>query len=163
MRPDWDSYFLAIAFLTRLRSNCIKRKVGCVIVKNNIVVGLGYNGTPKNTTNCFDQGCERCNTQHQSSESHKGIDIDKCVCLHAELNAILAAKENLEECTLYSTLEPCINCSKCIVQTGIKRVLFIEKYNHTHSNVAADLFKQAKVQKQQKNMSIDTILEWEKS
>jgi dCMP deaminase len=166
MRPDWDSYFLAIAFLTRLRSNCIKRKVGSIVVKNNVVVGLGYNGTPKNTTNCFENGCERCNSQHsqklsQPSNSFQGVDIDKCICLHAELNAILASNSNIEGSTLYSTLEPCINCAKAIVQCGIKKVVFINHYEHTNRLITQQLYQQAKVQTIQIPINIDTIVSWE--
>lgn len=165
MRPDWDSYFLAIANITRLRSNCIKRKVGSIVVKNNVVVGLGYNGTPKNTVNCFDNGCERCCLQHQQkqidSKSTQGIDLDKCICIHAELNSILAANCNLENATLYSTLEPCINCAKAIVQCGITRIVFINDYKHTHKHIIQDLYTQANIQLHKLDMNIDTIVSWE--
>ena len=166
MRPDWDSYFLAIANITRLRSNCIKRKVGSLVVKNNIVVGLGYNGTPKNTPNCFDNGCERCYSQHQQKQinntSTQGIDLDKCICIHAELNAILAANCNLQNAVLYSTLEPCINCAKAIVQCGITKIVFINHYEHTNKRITQNLYKQANVQTTQLHIDINSIIEWEK-
>ena len=53
---------MSIAFLAWIRSNCMKRAVGCVIIKENWVMSIGYNGTPYNTKNCYDNGCQRCNS-----------------------------------------------------------------------------------------------------
>ena len=52
---------MSIAYLARLRSNCMKRAVGCVITKNNRIISIGYNGTPVGVNNCYEGGCERCN------------------------------------------------------------------------------------------------------
>jgi dCMP deaminase len=60
-RPSWDRYFMDIAQQVASRSNCIKRKVAAVIVKNGRIISTGYNGTPRNTKNCFEGGCPRCN------------------------------------------------------------------------------------------------------
>lgn len=56
-----DEYFMGIAFLARLRSNCMKRAVGCVITQRAWIIAIGYNGTPISVKNCFEGGCERCN------------------------------------------------------------------------------------------------------
>ena len=56
-----DEYFMSIAFLARIRSNCMKRAVGCVITKNNRILSIGYNGCPIGTKNCFLGGCAWCN------------------------------------------------------------------------------------------------------
>ena len=84
MRPSWHEYFLKIAQLTSERSNCCKRKVGAVVVKKNRILGLGYNGTPVGTLNCFEGGCTRC-----TNTKTAGHNLDFCMCLHAEDNALL--------------------------------------------------------------------------
>ena len=60
IRPTWDEYFKNIAILASSRSNCIRKNVGCIIVKDNRILSTGYNGTPKGIKNCLDGGCERC-------------------------------------------------------------------------------------------------------
>jgi dCMP deaminase len=108
-RPTWDEYFINIALLTSKRSNCIKRKVGCVIVNDNRVVSLGYNGTPTGIKNCFEGGCERCNDKSNTC----GLNLDLCICLHAEENALLFADYNkLVNSTLYVNVIPCIELLK---------------------------------------------------
>ncbi|GAA6060724.1 hypothetical protein JCM10212_003345 [Sporobolomyces blumeae] len=62
LRPTWDTYFMALASLASLRSNCMKRRVGAVLVRDKRVVSTGYNGTPRGVTNCNEGGCARCNS-----------------------------------------------------------------------------------------------------
>ena len=96
-RPPWDHYFMDICKLTSQRSNCIRRKVGAVCVKDNRILSLGYNGTPRDTLNCFEGGCPRCNNFTIES----GQSLETCLCLHAEENALLfVKKEDLEGSTL---------------------------------------------------------------
>jgi dCMP deaminase len=130
-RPSWDEYFINIAQLTSKRSNCIKRQVGCVLVKDNRILSLGYNGTPSGTVNCYEGGCKRCCDQFMNKfEDSSAKDLDLCMCLHAEENAMLSNKGgNLENSTMYVTLIPCISCVKKILQCKIKRVVYIENYN----------------------------------
>ncbi len=98
LRPTWDTYFMHLSDLAASRSNCMKRKVGCILVKNHRVIATGYNGTAKGLKNCNEGGCERCN---EGMSSGKGLDY--CLCLHAEENALLeAGKERVGEgCVLY--------------------------------------------------------------
>ena len=65
LRPTWDAYFMTLASLASLRSNCMKRRVGCVLVHNARIISTGYNGTPRNLTNCNEGGCDRCNSARQ--------------------------------------------------------------------------------------------------
>ena len=58
LRPNWDQYFMQLASLAAQRSNCMKRRVGCVLVREKRVISTGYNGTPRNLRNCNDGGCE---------------------------------------------------------------------------------------------------------
>ena len=82
-RPAWDEYFMNIARVTSLRSNCVKRKVAAVIVRDQRLISTGYNGTPRGVKNCNEGGCPRCNS---FGESGKGLE--DCLCSHAEENAI---------------------------------------------------------------------------
>ena len=130
-RPSWDEYFTSIAELTSKRSNCIKRSVGCILVKDKRILSLGYNGTPVGFKNCYEGGCKRCCDQY----NNPGIDssakhLDLCMCLHAEENAMMFNKrEDLQGATMYVTLIPCISCAKKILQCKISRVVYIESYN----------------------------------
>ena len=131
-RPSWDEYFMEITKLTSQRSNCIKRKVGCIIVKDTRILSLGYNGTPKGLLNCFEGGCDRCNKGDSC-----GTNLDICVCLHAEENALLFAnKSDLVDSTIYVTLFPCVGCTKKIIQCGIKRLVFLQSYNENMEEIS---------------------------
>lgn len=123
LRPDWDSYFMKLATLAASRSNCMKRKVGCVIVRDRRVIATGYNGTPRNLTNCFNGGCPRCNGGDSSS-------LHTCLCLHAEENALLEAGRDRvgPNAILYCDTCPCLTCSVKIVQTGITEVVYSQTY-----------------------------------
>jgi dCMP deaminase len=138
-RPSWDTYFMRLAEMAATRTNCMKRGVGAVVVYNNRLISAGYNGTPKGTINCIDGGCLRCKLQ-----AEQGTMLEDCMCMHGELNAILfAGYENCEGTTLYTTLFPCLLCSKSIVQAGIIRVVYEEEYNH--SDLSLQLLQQANV------------------
>lgn len=58
LRPNWDHYFMQLAFLAAQRSNCMKRRVGCVLIRDKRIISTGYNGTPKNLRNCNEGGCK---------------------------------------------------------------------------------------------------------
>lgn len=129
-RPNIDQYFMKIAYNARNRSNCMKRAVGSVIVLNNRVLSIGYNGTPVNITNCYEKGCERCNQNYP-----QGKGLDKCFCLHGEESAILEiGAKNAKGSTLYSTLFPCLWCAKMIIQCQIKRIVFVQYFNSEGSS-----------------------------
>ena len=135
-RPSWDEYFIKIADLTSKRSNCIKRQVGCIIVKDNRILSLGYNGTPQNTLNCYEGGCLRCSNKNLTA----GSNLDLCMCIHAEENALLfTSKQDLEDSILYVTLSPCIGCVKKILQCKIKKVVYIEEYSPDLDKIAQDI------------------------
>ncbi|AJU17985.1 Deoxycytidine monophosphate (dCMP) deaminase [Saccharomyces cerevisiae] len=123
MRPSWDSYFMKLATLAASRSNCMKRRVGCVIVRECRVIATGYNGTPRHLTNCFNGGCPRCNDGDSRN-------LHTCLCLHAEENALLEAGRDRvgQNATLYCDTCPCLTCSVKIVQTGISEVVYSQSY-----------------------------------
>ncbi|MBX7148530.1 hypothetical protein K1X76_05545 [bacterium] len=125
-RPSWDEYFMNIAKVVALRSNCVKRKVAAVIVRDKRVISTGYNGTPRGITNCNEGGCPRCN-----SFGNSGANLDECLCSHAEENAIVQSAYHgmqIKESTLYTTFSPCLMCTKMIINSGIKEVVYNAKY-----------------------------------
>ena len=111
-------------------SYCQRRKVGALIVKNNMIISDGYNGTPSG----FENVCE----------DEDGLT--KPYVLHAEANAITKiarSNNNSDGATLYVTASPCIECAKLIIQAGIKRVVYAEKYRLTDG---IDLLERAGVE-----------------
>lgn len=125
-RPDWDEYFMGIAKVVALRSNCIKRKVAAVLVKDKRIIATGYNGTPRGITNCSEGGCPRCNSIGAS-----GKGLDECLCSHAEENSIVQSAYhgvNIKDAVLYTTFSPCLTCTKMIINAGIAEVVFNVEY-----------------------------------
>lgn len=128
-RPDWDAYFMAIADFAAKRTNCMKRGVGAVLVQDTHIISTGYNGTARGLVNCLQGGCARCN----SSSIKCGQQLDSCLCLHAEENALLeAGRSRSFGATLYSTTSPCLSCAKKICQMGVKRVVYHRDYSVEH-------------------------------
>ncbi len=126
MRPTWDEYFMSIARVVAMRSNCMKRKVAAIIVKDMRVVSTGYNGTPRGAKNCNEGGCPRCNSMAAS-----GTALDECLCCHGEENAITQAAyhgTSVKGATLYSTFAPCLLCTKMIINSGIAEVVYNQDY-----------------------------------
>ena len=110
-----DKRYMRMATIWSENSYCARRKVGALIVKNKMIISDGYNGTPAG----FENICEDDN------------GVTKPYVLHAEANAItkIARSGNSSEgATLYVTASPCIECAKLIIQAGIKRVVYAEKY-----------------------------------
>lgn len=125
-RPNWDTYFMSIANVVASRSNCSRRKVAAVVVKDHQIISTGYNGTPRGIRNCFEGGCPRC-----SGHAPSGSSLEECICVHAEQNAICQAAYygiRLEGSTIYVTLTPCLTCAKMIVNSGIREVVFAGNY-----------------------------------
>lgn len=125
-RPDWDSYFMAIAHVVAMRANCSRRKVAAVVVADHRIISTGYNGTPRGIKNCFDGGCPRC-----SGHAKSGAALEECVCVHAEQNAICQAAYygiRLAGATIYVTLTPCLTCAKMIINAGIREVVYTGEY-----------------------------------
>jgi len=128
-RPGWDAYFMDIAAVVARRSNCVRRQVAAVLVKDRRIITTGYNGTPRGVRNCCDGGCARC-----AGTAPSGADLAECVCSHAEENAITQAAYHgiaVRGATLYCTLSPCLICARMIINAGIAEVVFAEEYEFT--------------------------------
>lgn len=112
---SWDEYFMALAHLSAVRSKDPSTQVGAVIVdSNNRVVGLGYNGFPR--------GCD--DIKFPWEREGEFLDTKYAYVVHAELNAILNGNKLIENCRLYVSLFPCNECSKAIIQSGIKEIIY---------------------------------------
>ena len=144
LRPSWDTYFMALASLAARRSNCMKRRVGCVLVRANRVVSTGYNGTPRGLVNCGAGGCGRCN-----GGAGAGEGLATCLCIHAEENALLeAGRERIRDgATLYCDTCPCLTCSIKIAQVGIQEVVYSQGYSMDRETAA--VFREAGVRLRQ--------------
>ncbi|WP_282630310.1 deoxycytidylate deaminase [Empedobacter sedimenti] len=111
----YDKAYLRMAYEWANLSYCQRKKVGAIIVKNRMIISDGYNGTPSG----FENNCE---DEEGNTKWH---------VLHAEANAILkcaTSTQSAEGATLYITLSPCKDCSKLILQAGIKRIVYIQQY-----------------------------------
>lgn len=138
-RISWDEYFMRFAELAATRTTCLRRSVGAVIVKNKHILATGYNGAPKKVPHCKDLGgCLREKLNVPSGERH-----ELCRALHAEQNAIIQCAmsgQNIEGATIYITHQPCIICSKMIINAGIKRIIVREGYP---DNLAKQILSEA--------------------
>ncbi len=144
-RPSWDDYFMSIARVVASRSNCVKRMVGSVIVKDRRIISTGYNGTPRGVRNCNEGGCPRC-----AGGAEAGRALDECLCSHAEENAITQSAYHgvtVRDATIYSTLCPCLMCTKMIINAGLREVVYGTVY--PLESVASALLREAGVKLRQ--------------
>ncbi len=140
-RPSWDRYFMNIAEVVATRSNCMRRHVAAVIVKDGRIISTGYNGTPRGIKNCYEGGCERC-----ASTAPAGTKLGECLCSHGEENAIVQAAYHgiaVKDSKIYTTFSPCLICSKMIINAGIREVVYQNRYALDDS--ARKILKEAKV------------------
>ena len=111
---NWNKTFIEISELVSKHSKCIRNKVGAILVKDNRIISIGYNGTPHG----YDNNCEIG-------------DVTVKEVIHAESNAITKCAKSVEstkDSILYCTTSPCFDCVKLIIQSGIKEIYFKEKY-----------------------------------
>ena len=152
-----DRLYLRMAFIWSENSYAVRRQVGCLIVKDNSIISDGYNGTPSG----FPNVCESVVCGNPGGPPECDGDMSDCLhcehaklttlnyVLHAEANAItkLSKSNNSSEgATIYVTDEPCIECSKLIIQAGIKRVVYAREYR-MHDGI--ELLNKAGIEVQQ--------------
>lgn len=133
-RPSWDDYFMAMAKIVSMRGTCDRLYSGAILVKNNRIIGTGYNGSPPNLPHCNEAG-------HLLEEGH-------CVrTIHGEHNALLQTAvqggTSTEGSTLYTKYNPCVHCTKYIIACGVKRVVIGKIYR---SPKALDMLREAGVE-----------------
>lgn len=130
-----DKIFINIATELATASKCVSKQVGALIVKDGRILSTGYNGTPTGYVNCNEHWQEYTKEHHEWSKTYE---------IHAEMNAIIwAARKgiSIEGATIYVTLEPCSECSKNLIASGIKRIVYAKEYEHTHSNTISQFLK----------------------
>lgn len=139
-----DTTYLKMASVWSQLSKANRKKVGCLIVKNGMIISDGYNGTPKG----FDNRCEtsimpESISSDDLSDHPRNALITKPEVLHAESNAITKLAKSTQssiDSELYTTASPCLDCAKLIIQSGISRVIYNELYKNSEG---IDLLKKA--------------------
>lgn len=104
------------------RNKCLTRNVAAILVKDDMIISTGYNGTPKGWKNCTDGGCFRCQ-ERMDGLLKSGEKLDECLCVHAEANAIAQAAWHgiaTAGSILYVSAEPCLSCRKIMVNAGVR-------------------------------------------
>ncbi len=144
-RIDWDQYFMVQAALLASRSTCKRLSVGAVLVRDKRIIAGGYNGSVSGDDHCIDEGC-------YLRDGH-------CVrTIHAEMNAILQCARfgmSTDGASLYVTDFPCLQCTKSLLQAGIKEINYILNYNN--DDYAMKLFKLKNVRLRQINLDQDIL------
>ncbi|RXJ58014.1 deoxycytidylate deaminase [Candidatus Marinarcus aquaticus] len=131
-----DKAFINIAHEIASASKCVSKQVGAVIVKEGRILSTGYNGTPTGFTNCSAHWKGEYTPEHH--------EWSKTYEIHAEMNAIIwAARKgiSIEDATIYVTLEPCSECSKNLIASGIKRIVYDKPYEKNNSEVISQFIK----------------------
>ncbi len=132
----WDQYFMGVAMMSAQRSKDNSTQVGaCIVSPQNKILSVGYNGMPNGC-------CDDDMPWERSAESQ--LDTKYPYVCHAELNAILnGATRDYTGCTLYVTLFPCNECTKAVIQSGIKKIVYLDnKYADTDSVKASVIMLQ---------------------
>ena len=133
-RINKTEYYLKIAEVVAIRSTCLRRQYGAVIVNNDSIVSTGYNGSPRNENNCCDTGKCYCRSHSEPLDHNAAVhgpQYGSCVAVHAEQNAIICvARKDMQGATLYlATTDlsinpaPCNICDRMIKNAGIERVI----------------------------------------
>jgi dCMP deaminase len=162
MSMSRDEYYMRIAMAVRLKANCMGRRVGAVLVKENRIISTGYNGTPEGITNCLDGGCVRCKNKEVYAAS-TGYDV--CICVHAEQNALITAARfgnSVQGAVVYSTLRPCFDCTKEMLQAKISAIYYLHEWQHPIGSLQEQYeLAQNKIPHGVRNISIvDPEAEW---
>ncbi|CAA7599737.1 dCMP deaminase [Acididesulfobacillus acetoxydans] len=125
-RPSWDDYFMQLAQVVAGRSTCLRRQVGAVIVKDKRILSTGYNGSPSGLKHCAELGCLR-----EALNIPSGQRTEICRAVHAEQNALVQAAKHgisIDGADIYTTVEPCVLCTKLLINAGIRRAVFLLPY-----------------------------------
>lgn len=144
-RIDWDQYFMVQAALLASRSTCKRLSVGAVLVRDKRIIAGGYNGSVSGDDHCIDEGCY--------------LRDEHCVrTIHAEMNAILQCARfgmSTDGASLYVTDFPCLQCTKSLLQAGIKEINYIRNYHN--DDYAMKLIKLKNVRLRQINLDQDIL------
>jgi dCMP deaminase len=138
-RLTWNEYWMNIVEQVGKRSTCIRRNIGAVIVRDNIIVSTGFNGAPRGMPHCTEIGCLRDELKIPSGTRH-----EVCRGVHAEQNAIIRGDPlRMDGATMYVNAKPCKICAKMIANSGISKVVYVEIYP---DDEGIEILKQAKIE-----------------
>lgn len=127
VRYTRDRWAMAVAVITASRSTCCRRNVGAVLLNaRGHVLSTGYNGVAAGQVHCIDKPCIGAN-------SPSGTNLDGCQAIHAEQNALLQCRDIYDIDTCFVTTSPCMTCTKLLLNTSCKRVVFIDEYPHAEA------------------------------
>lgn len=136
---SWDEYFMGVAILSAKRSKDPSTKVGaCIVNQDKRIIGIGYNGFPR--------GCN--DSEYPWGKTNfNALDNKYFYVVHAEANAILNSSTSCKDSTIYVSLFPCNECAKLIIQSGIKRIVYMDDKNKNQDSVKASkrMFESANV------------------
>ena len=144
-RPNWDEYFMLQAELAKLRSNCVTRQVGAVIVRNHRQLATGIMEYLLESKIVLREVVQMSIKNGRKVEA--GASLDRCLCNHAEANAImhcaiLGIEAGVEGAVLYTTFVPCLECTKMAITIGIRKFVCLDSYPETDY----DLLREAGVE-----------------
>lgn len=139
-RPTWDETGMEMARVAARRATCIRKNVGCVLFdKDGRQVGGGYNGPASGERHCIDFPCE-------GAQFDNGEGLDICEAIHAEQNALIFCSDVRLIHTCYVTASPCLPCTKLLLNTSCRRIVFDKKYISCHDAARALWLRQTIVQ-----------------
>ncbi|MBN2566596.1 cytidine/deoxycytidylate deaminase family protein [Candidatus Woesearchaeota archaeon] len=142
-RPDWDEYFFEIMDAVAKRGTCDRGRAGALIVKEKRILTTGYVGAPSGLPHCDEVGHLLRTVVYDDGEKHQ-----HCVRTnHAEQNAIAQAAKygiSIDGATLYCKFEPCLDCAKLIINSGIRRVMCLRRYHGAKDT--REMFRQAGIE-----------------
>ena len=146
-RISWNEYYMRIAQLVAERSTCLRRNVGAIAVKEKRILATGYNGAPAGLPHCLDIGCLREQLKIPSGQRH-----ELCRGLHAEQNVIIQAAVHgvsIAGATIYCTTQPCLICTKMLINCGITAIYFAEGYP---DDLAQEMLQEAGIKFERLNL-----------
>lgn len=121
MRATHDEYFLGMLALVASRATCARRRVAAILVDaGNHILATGYNGPPRGFAHCTDTPC--------AGATDPPGQTDRCLAIHAEVNAVLQCRALQDVHTIYTSVAPCFACAKMLANTNLKRVVCLEPY-----------------------------------
>lgn len=138
-RPTRDQWAMELALVTKNRTTCLRRQVGCVLLSNRgHVLSTGYNGVAAGLPHCNELASDHmlCHPEERypfscsAAQAVSGTELDGCQAIHAEQNALLQCRDVWQIHTCYVTTSPCITCTKLLLNTSCERIVFIDEYPH---------------------------------
>ncbi len=128
-RADFDIYWMGMCYYISVRSTCLDRQLGAVLVKDKALIGIGYNGAPKGVRDCIERGVGCMREAARTDKNDKMYH--NCLATHAEANAIVSVAFNggapTKDSIMYTIAFPCVDCTRLLINAGIKKIVYTEK------------------------------------